>query len=81
MSINSSSGEELGESSVIETALEFNRVCLTYASERNERFFGFGEQFSHMDFKGKRVPIFVQEQGIGRGDQPITFAANLDSYR
>ncbi|KAA8517967.1 hypothetical protein F0562_015441 [Nyssa sinensis] len=59
----------------------FNRVCLTYSSERNERFYGFGEQFSHMDFKGKRVPIFVQEQGIGRGDQPITCAANLVSYR
>ncbi|PSS15735.1 Sulfoquinovosidase [Actinidia chinensis var. chinensis] len=60
---------------------DFNRVCLTYSSETNERFYGFGEQFSHMDFKGKRVPIFVQEQGIGRGDQPITFAANLVSYR
>lgn len=59
----------------------FNRVCLTYSSDEKERFFGFGEQFSHMDFKGKRVPIFVQEQGIGRGDQPITFAANLVSYR
>ncbi|KAL8493768.1 hypothetical protein ACS0TY_024801 [Phlomoides rotata] len=60
---------------------EFNRICITYSSEKSERFYGFGEQFSHMDLKGKRVPIFVQEQGIGRGDQPITFAANLVSYR
>ncbi|XP_051150649.1 uncharacterized protein LOC127265038 [Andrographis paniculata] len=60
---------------------EFNRICMTYVSEESERFFGFGEQFSHMDFKGKRIPIFVQEQGIGRGDQPITFAANMVSYR
>ncbi|CAO2174057.1 unnamed protein product [Urochloa humidicola] len=60
---------------------EFNRVFLTYASSRDERFFGFGEQFSRMEFKGKRVPVLVQEQGIGRGDQPITFAANLVSYR
>ncbi|KAK6149041.1 hypothetical protein DH2020_016566 [Rehmannia glutinosa] len=60
---------------------DFNRICITYSSEKNERFYGFGEQFSHMDLKGKRVPIFVQEQGIGRGDQPITFAANLVSYR
>lgn len=58
-----------------------NRICITYSSEKNEKIFGFGEQFSHMNFKGKRVPIFVQEQGIGRGDQPITFAANLVSYR
>ncbi|KAL2501900.1 Sulfoquinovosidase [Forsythia ovata] len=60
---------------------DFNRIFITYSSEKSERFFGFGEQFSHMDFKGKKVPIFVQEQGIGRGDQPITFAANLVSYR
>lgn len=60
---------------------DFNRICITYSSEKSERFYGFGEQFSHMDLKGKRVPIFVQEQGIGRGDQPITFAANLVSYR
>lgn len=77
--ISSSSEEEIGELNSKPT--EFNRVCLTYSSERKERFYGFGEQFSHMDFKGKRVPIFVQEQGIGRGDQPITFAANLVSYR
>ncbi|OWM85481.1 hypothetical protein CDL15_Pgr019105 [Punica granatum] len=72
--------EETAEMKLPESA-EFNRVCFTYSSEENERFYGFGEQFSHMDFKGKRVPIFVQEQGIGRGDQPITFAANLVSHR
>lgn len=60
---------------------EFNRVYLTFVSEREERFYGFGEQFSCMEFKGKKVPILVQEQGIGRGDQPITFAANLLSHR
>lgn len=76
----SSSEEEMEEIRGKESQ-EFNRVCLTYSSEGSERFYGFGEQFSHMDFKGKRVPIFVQEQGIGRGDQPITFAANLVSYR
>ncbi|XP_024019631.1 uncharacterized protein LOC21386703 [Morus notabilis] len=76
----SSSEEEMEEIRGKESQ-EFNRVCFTYSSEGSERFYGFGEQFSHMDFKGKRVPIFVQEQGIGRGDQPITFAANLVSYR
>ncbi|OAY68460.1 Alpha-glucosidase YihQ [Ananas comosus] len=60
---------------------EFNRVFLTHSSEGDEKFYGFGEQFSHVEFKGKRVPILVQEQGIGRGDQPITFAANFISYR
>lgn len=76
----SSVEEEMGNFD-IPKAEEFNRVWLTYASDENERFYGFGEQFSYMNFKGKKVPILVQEQGIGRGDQPITLAANLVSYR
>ncbi|CAM6097225.1 unnamed protein product [Calypogeia fissa] len=59
----------------------FNRVQLTYSSSKDENFFGFGEQFSHFNMKGRKVPIFVQEQGIGRGDQPVTALANLISNR
>lgn len=54
-----------------------NRVYLTYASDKNERFFGFGEQFTHLDLKGRKVPVFIGEQGIGRGAQPVTFLANM----
>ena len=54
-----------------------NRAFLTYASDFGERFYGFGEQFSLVDLKGRRVPIFVSEQGIGRGEQPLTFFVNL----
>ena len=56
---------------------QFNRLYLTYASTPDEHFFGFGEQFSYVDMKGKRLPIFVMEQGIGRGQQPLTLAADL----
>lgn len=55
----------------------YNRVYLTYASSPDERFFGFGTQYTYFDLKGRKVPVFIQEQGIGRGAQPITFAANL----
>lgn len=55
----------------------FNRTFLTYASDRDEHFFGFGAQFSRFDMKGRRLPIFVSEQGIGRGLQPITMMAEL----
>jgi len=55
----------------------YNRAWLSYVSEPDEHFFGFGEQFSSFDLKGKRVPVFIQEQGIGRGLQPITFLVNL----
>ena len=55
----------------------YNRIYLVWESDQSERFFGFGEQFSYFDLKGRRLPIFVMEQGIGRGDQPITAGANL----
>ena len=57
----------------------YNRVYLTYAAEPDEHFFGFGTQYTHWDMKGRKVPIFIGEQGIGRGAQPITFAANLQA--
>lgn len=53
-----------------------NRVFLTYASPADEHIVGFGTQFSFFDFKGKRLPLWVSEQGIGRGAQPITAGAN-----
>ncbi|MFW5658692.1 MAG: TIM-barrel domain-containing protein, partial [Bacteroidota bacterium] len=34
--------------------------------------FGGGEQAPHVKLTGHRVPVFCEEQGIGRGDQPIT---------
>jgi len=55
----------------------FNRTFLTYASNKDERFFGFGEQFTYFDMKGRRLPIFCTEQGVGRGEQPITLGADL----
>ena len=54
----------------------YDRVYLTYASSAEERFFGFGTQYTYFDLKGHEVPIFIQEQGIGRGEQPITWAAD-----
>jgi alpha-glucosidase len=55
----------------------FNRLFLTYASNPDEHFFGFGEQFTDFDMKGKQVPVWISEQGVGRGEQPITTAADL----
>lgn len=48
------------------------RSGLLFESHANERVFGFGEQFSAFDFKGKRIPIMVDEQGLSRGAQPLT---------
>jgi alpha-glucosidase (family GH31 glycosyl hydrolase) len=54
----------------------YDRVYLTYASTPDEHFFGFGVQYTYFDLKGRKVPIFIQEQGVGRGEQPVTLAAN-----
>lgn len=55
----------------------YNRIGLVFSSTPDEGFFGFGEQFTYFDQKGRLLPIFVQEQGVGRGVQPLTAGANL----
>ncbi len=57
----------------------FNRTYFSYTSRPDEHFFGFGEQFTYVDMRGKRLPIFVMEQGIGRGAQPITAGADVQA--
>lgn len=54
------------------TSIQNPRTFLTYATDAEENFYGFGESFSHFNLKGRRVPILVSEQGVGRGEQPIT---------
>jgi alpha-glucosidase (family GH31 glycosyl hydrolase) len=60
----------------VEVEEPYDRIYLIYASSPDERFFGFGTQYTYFDMKGRKVPIFIQEQGIGRGEQPITLAAD-----
>lgn len=74
-------GYVLTLSEIVENQLQFDlkigngrigRSGLLFASHKNEHIFGFGEQFSAFNFKGKRVPIMVDEQGLSRGAQPLT---------
>ncbi|WP_311966738.1 alpha-glucosidase [Arsenicicoccus cauae] len=37
---------------------------------------GFGEQFDSFDLSGRLIPLLVREQGVGRGEQPVTFLAD-----
>lgn len=57
----------------------YNRIYLNYASDKDESFYGFGEQFTYFDQKGKKLPIFIMEQGIGRGSQPFTFLVDINA--
>ena len=50
----------------------YNQLNLTYGCERDEQFFGFGAQYTELSMKGKRLPLFLSEQGVGRGLWPLT---------
>lgn len=54
-----------------------NRVALILAAGRGERFVGGGVQYTYPELSGRRLPLVIGEQGIGRGLQPLTFLANL----
>lgn len=53
-----------------------NRLELAFEAAAQERVFGFGEQFTVLDVKGRCVPVLSQEPGIGRGVQPLTWVMN-----
>jgi hypothetical protein len=54
----------------------FIHTFLVQASNAKEAVYGFGERFTYPNLKGACVPIMAQEQGIGRGQQPLTFFMN-----
>jgi alpha-glucosidase len=58
------------------TNTQLNRSFLVHDSDPKEAFFGFGEQFTHINLKGRKVPVFAQEQGHLRGLMPYTFFVN-----
>ncbi len=43
-----------------------NRVYFNLKSNKEERFFGCGEQFSYLNLKGRNFPIWTSEPGVGR---------------
>ncbi|KAJ3412833.1 hypothetical protein HDV05_000174 [Chytridiales sp. JEL 0842] len=64
------------EISITDPSTRFNKVFLTFGSTRLERIAGFGEQLTHWDLKGQKIPIMTREDGVGRGLQPTTFFVN-----
>lgn len=56
--------------------LAFTDVC-ALLRRPDERFYGFGQQYTYLDAAGRVLPLFVREQGVGRGLQPWTDLINL----
>jgi len=58
-----------------------DEIGFSFTSPSDEAFWGFGEQFSHLNMAGKSFTLCTSEQGIGRGAQPISTLVNLGGGR
>ncbi|MHA1709879.1 MAG: alpha-glucosidase [Candidatus Baldrarchaeia archaeon] len=75
--------EEKGRVSIIINVSPSNLIDILrfkIKSNASEKIFGLGVQYSKINMKGSRVPIWVQEQGIGRGKLPDTVLLNAISF-
>jgi len=70
---------ELTFAAAADGAADWNRLWLRLNADPGEHIYGCGEQFSALNLRGRRVPLWVQEQGVGRGRDLITLVANLQS--
>ena len=51
---------------------QYNHLRMAYGCEKDEGFYGFGAQYSKLNMKGQELPVFLSEQGVGRGLEPVT---------
>jgi len=49
-----------------------NRFWISLVATEDEAIYGCGEQYSELNLRGKNVPLWVEEQGVGRGSPKIT---------
>lgn len=54
-----------------------NRIVLNLSSHQDQAIYGCGEQYTHLNMKGRNVPIWVMEPGLGRGKDLISLMAEV----
>ena len=64
----------------IDTAGDATSLALWSGRTDRSAVHGFGEQFADFDLDGRLLPILVREQGVGRGEQPITILADVTNH-
>ena len=55
---------------------QLDSVLVSFARDSGEAVHGFGSQYRPYDLSGSVFPIMVREQGVGRGEQPISQLVN-----
>ncbi len=56
---------------------KYTELQVKIVAGKEEKIFGFGEQFSNVEFSGKKFELCTKEQGIGRGIQPLSLLAEV----
>ncbi len=56
-----------------------NRFSIVLPGTTKEHIYGCGEQYSKLDLKGQKLPIWVQEPGLGRGKDLLTLISEIKS--
>lgn len=54
-----------------------DRLYLAAGLDSDETVHGFGAQTGSFDLRGRRILLMSREQGIGRGEQPVSLVADL----
>jgi alpha-glucosidase len=54
--------------------IRYNRIWLRIPARKDEFVYGGGEQFSCLNLRGKKFPIWCREQGVGRNKKTLTTA-------
>jgi alpha-glucosidase len=70
-------GPQRGDVQVELSARSLDAVGLVSARTEGAGVHGFGEQFAPFDLSGRTIPLVVREQGVGRGEQPVTVLADV----
>ena len=60
---------------------QWNRFWLRLPATPEEHVYGCGEQFSYLDLRGRKFPLWTREQGVGRNKaNEITRMADADDH-
>src|SRR5699024_459263 len=61
----------------IVTSEEATSLAFWSSRAQDAAVHGFGEQFTDFNLDGRLLPVIAREQGVGRGEQPLTALADL----
>lgn len=62
------------------TGGDWNRLTLRWAADPDEKVYGGGEQYSRLNLRGRNLPVWVQEPGLGRGIDLLTLLMELKMH-